>query len=583
MGFLSLKWKLGAAVVGVAFCLVAIYVMMAKATFESDKISYVFDTQQSQVESSARDLHQRLTQALFLARSIMSTYDFKAKQLTPVGQTLFSGQDVVDAVQLKDLETSDVLMTVERAVGSFDSAPTLDDTTLDETPRISLLTDHFLVEKKEKDDQGQAVVLKVLIQAKDPFPSRGLFGLANGSRLLIASTQDVGAKKLLGDIATELARERAEQTSIKRFDGKSYLVSSASVGWGALKILSFVAEKQALGALDTLFHRSLIFIAFSVCVTILISLLLSTGLTKNLYRLAEAAAAIGQGHFDRAVQVKTNDEIGVLSEAFSKMGGEIGRLMVETEDKARMQAELKTASLVQESLFPRENEFQRNEISLSGFYMTSTECGGDWWYYFERGDDLFVIVADATGHGTPAALITSAARALFSKIERSNDSLLQMARDFDYAVSASSRQKVFMTAFLLRLDTKTGEGHYINACHEPPLLLTRSDAGVCEWEYLEVAKGATLGEGQSERFIEQSFVLKPTDQLILFTDGLFAVEDAEGKVISDRRFGKLMAGRCSSTQTASRLAADVRGLIEQQRGDRDLPDDVTAVILARGV
>jgi class 3 adenylate cyclase len=62
----------------------------------------------------------------------------------------------------------------------------------------------------------------------------------------------------------------------------------------------------------------IICIVLTLFITI-IAVLISRSITRPIYMLSDAAKSIGEGHFDRLVEVKTQDEIGALSQAFNKM------------------------------------------------------------------------------------------------------------------------------------------------------------------------------------------------------------------------------------------------------------------------
>lgn len=581
--FFSIKWKLSLAFVLLGLTLVGSYVLIAKDTFESDKISYVFDSQQAQVEAISKDVNQRIEQSLLLTRSILSTYDFTTNSLNTTGEHLFKSQDPIVAIELFDESQKSSIIRVEKRQ---DLLPASDMSSGDVAKGGLLVTPLssgvLLLESKEQESDADTLRLRIVVELGEVFPQTNgsqLFVLSQAGKPILASNDSGPLPTEAIQIISDLSRDRSPQgTLVRELEDRKYLISTVKLKFGDLRLMSLVNQEEALGALKILFRRSIIFILFSGFATILISLVLSKGLTGNLQLLAHAAKRIGQGHFSDPIRLKSNDEVGVLSSAFEAMGGEIERLLTETKDKARMEEELKTASLVQESLFPKQRHYQSGSLAISGVYATSSECGGDWWYYFDRGDEIIIVIADATGHGTPAALITAAARSLFSKLERSSLSLLEMARDWDTAVSASSGQKVFMTAFLLRLNKDSGQGSFLNACHEPPLHLRNADGGI-EADFLNVHLGSTLGELHSDRFKEEPFHLDRGEALVLFTDGVTAVENPEGKTISDARFAKAVQKIVVASRTAPEIASGIHDYIEKHRKGTPLPDDVTLVVV----
>ena len=65
-----------------------------------------------------------------------------------------------------------------------------------------------------------------------------------------------------------------------------------------------------------------------------------------------------------------------------------------------------------------EDVIERPSLRLASHFQPAAECGGDWWGFFRIGDKLAVMIADATGHGVPSALVTASARSCFSVVSR---------------------------------------------------------------------------------------------------------------------------------------------------------------------
>lgn len=67
----------------------------------------------------------------------------------------------------------------------------------------------------------------------------------------------------------------------------------------------------------------------------------------------------------------------------------------ELAEKQRMATELEIASTIQNALFPKPT-YEDSSIKIKGDYRTSSECGGDWWYYSLVGDKIYFFIGDAT-------------------------------------------------------------------------------------------------------------------------------------------------------------------------------------------
>lgn len=204
------------------------------------------------------------------------------------------------------------------------------------------------------------------------------------------------------------------------------------------------------------------------------------------------------------------------------------------------------------------------------------------WYFFTQGDELFVAVADATGHGTPAALITATARSIFSRLENENLSLRDMMRAWDFAVSSCSQKEVFMTGILLRINSLTGRGAFVNATHESPFVFRAQENGTFSLDFLIAEKAnARIGDDIDPYLVETPFSLAPNESLVLYTDGLFSITLPDGKTLSERRFGKTLATRVEFVKSAEQMTLVTLKAFSEHRGVLPLPDDVSIVSIFR--
>ncbi len=202
-------------------------------------------------------------------------------------------------------------------------------------------------------------------------------------------------------------------------------------------------------------------------------------------------------------------------------------------EQQRLAAELETANLVQTSFFPIRAPNAR-VMAIAGEVLPATECGGDWWGHFSPapGKDA-VIIADATGHGVSAALVTAMAFAASETLDAAAktwgvhtltpNAILTF---FDRAMSAMTGKKGTMTCFVCILDAGNRVMSYASAGHNPPLLVPRAadDARIGKRRHafltLNSAGGSLIGMGSGAHFETQEVELRAGDRLVLYTDGL---------------------------------------------------------------
>ena len=367
---------------------------------------------------------------------------------------------------------------------------------------------------------------------------------------------------------------------LKSPDKKPYLGSFVRTGMSDLVVVTLVDRAEALTAIKELLTKSILFFISLLCATVILSVFTSKGLTSRLSVLLDATRQIATGDFGVRVKMKGGDEIGSLATSFNVMAEEVSRLMLETAEKARMESELETAKAVQETLFPESN-VDIGSFRLSGVYQPASECGGDWWYHFTSGSKFYIFVADATGHGAPAALMTSAARAVASIIESTTDIGPASAMSLmNKAIYDTGKAKMMMTFFIACIDFEKGELAYANASHEPPMLLHKSEDMPDRNSYvlLNEVNSPRLGESPNSTFEEAKIQLQPGDRIVLYTDGVTDVKSPDLKAYGERRFIKGLSKSLFEFPTPQESLNDFMTNLESYRSKTPLDDDVTVVI-----
>ncbi len=355
------------------------------------------------------------------------------------------------------------------------------------------------------------------------------------------------------------------------------LTSYANVGYGTLTVVAFIGKKEAMRAVQILITKSVIMFIALLLTTFLIASLSSKKITSALSLLTRASKEVATGKFDVHINVGTQDEIGSLAESFNTMAKQLSYYVVQVAEKAMLESELNTARTVQETLFPP-NQSQLGEIEISGHYEPASQCGGDWWHYSSVGDKVFMWIGDATGHGVPAALLTSAARSAASIIELFPDvtpaqALLMMNR----AIHDTSHGKLLMTFFIACYDRKAHTLSYANASHEAPWLVKKTDGEIKKKHLIplnEVA-GPRLGEKLDARYKEGKVELEPGDRIFFYTDGLSDLKNTKGESWGERVFMKSILNALNAGPTAQNCTYHVINEINQYRSTAKLEDDVT--------
>jgi sigma-B regulation protein RsbU (phosphoserine phosphatase) len=583
---------------------------MAVDLFEKDKIAYVFDSSLSVSKTKASRVRSEISSLSSLAQSIVLTFDRSQKVLSASGKKFFDSEPNINSLEIFNFEKAPT--SPEKVFESVKA----DAKMLDPKQIPNLLAKAqeagIAVFKDQSEPSGLWLALR-FGDADDPhrllslisFPSfdaaeaftsggayRSLLVKAPLGEALFESpiTLKDHSRWLSKDIWDRLKADKLPEgiEELNSPSNQKYLVSFAKVGVDDLTVVSLVDRDAALTAVGVLLRKAIVFALAIFAFTVVISVMASRGLTAALGNLLFATQKVAEGDFKFRVELKSKDEFGALANSFNTMAQEVERLMLETAEKARMESELATAKTVQETLFPGSHA-QLGPVQISGHYTPASECGGDWWYYCEIDNKVYLWIGDATGHGAPAALLTSAARAVASVIEAGpskepSESIALLNR----AICDTSKGKMMMTFFLGCIDKESGVMKYVNASHEPPLLLRKarqSDGKLSRdsYEALNEVNNPRLGEQAGCVFKQASITLQPGDQFILYTDGVVDVKSPEHKAWGERKFLKALSSSLADPTVKIADSLDqVIASLQDYRNQTPLDDDVTLILVKFG-
>ena len=221
-------------------------------------------------------------------------------------------------------------------------------------------------------------------------------------------------------------------------------------------------------------------------------------------------------------------------------------------------------------------------------YLTSTRAGGDY-YDFLRAPDgrTAIVVADATGHGAPAAVLMAMFRVLVHAAPdpaapgapgvtstcTAPDALLARLNGQLAGTLAPGR---FITACVALLEPATGRIEYSLAGHPPPWLVRHDAQGVAQ---LELRGGPPLGLLSAAAFDRGETVLEPGDTLVLHTDGLTEAMDPSQALFGETRLQDTLAS-CNGEDLPA-MRANVLAALDAHRREAPLEDDLSLLLLRR--
>jgi serine phosphatase RsbU (regulator of sigma subunit) len=248
------------------------------------------------------------------------------------------------------------------------------------------------------------------------------------------------------------------------------------------------------------------------------------------------------------------------------------------EAAARSAGELQAARRIQMGLLPDPAVlFERErDFALRALVEPAFSVGGDFYDCFKLDDGrLFLVVADVSGKGMPAALFMALCKATIKAAAMSAGggpgAALQRAAA---EIERDNPETFFVTVFAAALDPASGRLEYCNAGHEPPFL--RRPGGALE--RLPPAERPPIGVPGSFPFVTHARALARGEWLCAVTDGVTEAMDPSGELYGVQRLEQVLRS-LGADVTPQQITAAVRDDVKRFVGDASASDDLTLVAL----
>ena len=252
-------------------------------------------------------------------------------------------------------------------------------------------------------------------------------------------------------------------------------------------------------------------------------------------------------------------------------------LAAEAAERKRLEAEVTLARRIQLALLPdRLPEIAGYE--MHGDSVPSRVTSGDFYKAVERldGKECILFLADVSGKGLPAALVTGALESLSAGPLETGLGPGETFNRVSRRLYARTTPEKYATAFLAVLDVASGRVTFANAGHNPPLLVRAS--GELEWLG---ATGMPLGLMPVGEYTEATVTLEPGDLLTIYTDGITEANSPDEEEFGKDRLAEVLRAQ-GKESPADAAAALVRELDAFAAGT-PFGDDRTLVMIKRKI
>ena len=274
-----------------------------------------------------------------------------------------------------------------------------------------------------------------------------------------------------------------------------------------------------------------------------------------------------------ALNAYTEDDKQLLMLLASQVAIIVEKAMLHAQlvEKKRLEAQLEVARQVQLALLP-ERDPEMEGFDISGYNFSTEEVSGDYYDFVKPYDDqLGLVIADVSGKGVPASLLMAFLRAsLRSAIHVGYAPNVAMAK-VNYLLWESIEQHQFVTAFYGMLDSTNRTLAFVNAGHNPLLVLNPDGPRFIE------RGGLPLGLFKDTRYYEYYLPIDSGQILVLYTDGATEAQSPAGVEYGRSRL--VDAVRRSRDRSAREIIDYIYNDIFDWTGGRGSGDDVTFVVI----
>ena len=227
-----------------------------------------------------------------------------------------------------------------------------------------------------------------------------------------------------------------------------------------------------------------------------------------------------------------------LEQRVSVRTRELNEALEALQDRERnLNFELQVASRIQRGILPP------MPMTASGYFITAhyesmEQVGGDFFDIINMPDgSLAVLLADVSGHGIPAALVTTMTKIVFADAVRKEPAPHDTLRLLNESTLSLIKTQEFITAMCLLLHPD-GSVSYSSAGHPPAYLLRLATGAVDTLK----TNGALLGlfEEAGASFTTQATRVLVGDRILVYTDGISEIMDPAGRIFGPSRIKTLL-------------------------------------------
>ncbi len=272
---------------------------------------------------------------------------------------------------------------------------------------------------------------------------------------------------------------------------------------------------------------------------------------------------------DKKVQQRTEE----LNKANDELQGSINKM---EEINKEMKRELKVASNIQAGIVPKQFPYYPN-VNVGAKLQSMAEVSGDYYDFIpiSKSKKIGFLVVDVSGHGVPAALITTMAKVSFGSHSQTSPNTAEVCKKSNSEIyEAIGDIGFYLTAFFGIFDARTNELQYTNAGHQMAL-----------WHHKKTNKleqitsdGFFIGSIDEADYGYETIKMEKGDKVMFFTDGIVeARRDPDGEFYEEERLNQFFFD--NKNLSGSEFAEKLNNEVEEFCNGRPPNDDRTIIVI----
>lgn len=248
------------------------------------------------------------------------------------------------------------------------------------------------------------------------------------------------------------------------------------------------------------------------------------------------------------------------------------RLFKEELEKQKMEEELEIARDIQRNLLPHYVP-SYDKVELAATNLSSKQVGGDYYDLIPLDEKSFCIaIADVSGKGVPAALLMANLQAFLKIICKHGMDLTEATAIINDLITENTMDGKFITFFWGIVDTAANTFNYVNAGHNPPLLIRNGRISKLE------KGGIILGVMKNAIPYESELInLKKDDVIVFFTDGITEAKDKNDNEFTEAKLEEISLKLAPGT--ALEIVSAIQSEVQNFAFGTLQSDDITLVVL----